>query len=345
MDSAVCSFVLASFRLQNNSRFSAILPLFQIDSADFHLKTEVVFAFRKIFGLDLDSVKSVVLFQDELMQAPDDFGKNFELVLVDHHELNDKIGNKFADIPRISLIIDHRERNVKYLQKLEKCEIMIEHVGSCATLLAQKICENLGEIDEKLRIFLLSAIMMDTAMLKKRKTTKKDVEIAGKLHKLCCTNKEELKSLFREIIKAKSNVENFTLLELLKKDLKEVPNALPKTGMSTVPIPIEDFARIMNREEMNNFCCKVRELGILIILTACSKKNGGFRNLVIYSPNGNHCNSVGVFLKAQGLLNLIHEIGYDDGEFLLAFKIGKCRKICRKQILHLLSGQRFDCPL
>ena len=99
---------------------------------------------------------------------PSDF-KDLQVTLVDHNVPDEKLRSHVIEI------IDHHE-DAEAIQ----CPRVMEYVGSCATLVAERLLNNKDyEMTKEKATMLLSAILADTSNLDaKRRTTDKDRSIA-----------------------------------------------------------------------------------------------------------------------------------------------------------------------
>jgi len=120
LDSAVCALVYAHYW---SSRTLAI-PMLNIPRADIPLKTEVNFCIGE------EKVAKIPCRDDLELR---DF-VNLKLILVDHHVLAPKDANLTSKVVEI---IDHREVNDAIKNYDETCNIKIELVGSCTTLISE----------------------------------------------------------------------------------------------------------------------------------------------------------------------------------------------------------------
>lgn len=124
LDSAVSSLCLAYFYEQHpiNPSMKNVVPVLNISRANLPLKTEVVFYMKQLSILPDDLICS-----DEVNFS---VFKNFKLILVDCHM------SKLED--HVISIIDHRPID-KNFKQTEECKVVIEEVGSCATLVFREI--------------------------------------------------------------------------------------------------------------------------------------------------------------------------------------------------------------
>lgn len=140
------------------------LPLLNCLREDLSLRQDIVWL---INYLQIDSSQLLFLSEINLSQLPDP-----HVTLVDHN-VPDEVLRPFVDD-----IIDHHDD----AQTIE-CVRVIEPVGSCSTLVAEKLFSSQDyNIPSDVAMFLLAAILIDTGNLKlPGRVTHKDAEMANKL--------------------------------------------------------------------------------------------------------------------------------------------------------------------
>lgn len=133
-------------------------------------------------------------------------------------------------------VIDHRPLDVNASFPVE-CKVNICEVGSCATLVADvirtaSIPESLTSYYDSLQL-LQGAIILDTVnfSISAGKARPLDFEIMAAIEKIIPFNENQRKTLFSELVKARSNVDSLTALQLLSKDLKII------TSINNIAIP------------------------------------------------------------------------------------------------------------
>ncbi|XP_023302685.2 exopolyphosphatase PRUNE1 [Lucilia cuprina] len=230
LDSAVCAVSMAYF-YQNNINSSLnkpkaynYLPVLNIPKRDYPLKTEVKYLFQ-----ENNINEEWLTFKDELN---DDFLKDSAFVLVDHH-VSPWLKNCIA-------IYDHRPKDASAIIP-EKCELHLNLVGSCATLVAEQFL-NAKILDASVEILnlLRSTIVLDTVNFSESaaRATPKDVEIClaleNVLGKFNCLHSRE--AIFESLVKARADVGSLTASQLLRKDLK-ILTSNKNGGNNNIAIP------------------------------------------------------------------------------------------------------------
>lgn len=245
LDSAVCALSLAYF-YQNNKSYTLredlkhFLPVLNIPKRDFPLKTEVRHLFK-----EYNIGEEVLTFRDELNE---DFMKRNTFVLVDHHVS--------PWLEKCVEIFDHRPKD-KDVVIPNKCEVHIDLVGSCATLIAELYikAKMLGD-GEKVNLYLLrSTIVLDTVNFSESaaRATPKDIEICSVLENALYQFGElkERDVLFESLVKARSDVSSLTASQLLRKDLKILISSKDvniKIAIPGFPLPVQQFIMKPNAE-------------------------------------------------------------------------------------------------
>ncbi|XP_005175679.2 exopolyphosphatase PRUNE1 [Musca domestica] len=248
LDSAVSAVSLAYFyhksklapkSCRNGCNF---LPILNIPRRDYPLKTEVHYLFKQYnIGDDL------LTFRDELTE---EFMKENNLVLVDHH-VSPVLKNAVA-------IYDHRPKDAM-ANFPENCDINIQIVGSCASLIAELFIQNniLGGEEQMALELLRSAIVLDTVNFSEEaaRATPKDVDICSKLEStLEILNPSLLPraDLFNNLVKARSDVSALTPAQLLRKDLKIITSKKDgnlKIALPGFPLPVQEFIMKSNASQ------------------------------------------------------------------------------------------------
>ncbi|XP_037813656.1 exopolyphosphatase PRUNE1 [Lucilia sericata] len=215
LDSAVCAVSMAYYYQKNrNSCLNTpkaynYLPVLNIPKRDYPLKTEVKYIFQ-----ENNISEEWLTFKDELNE---DFLKDSAFVLVDHH-VSPWLKNCIA-------IYDHRPKDAAAIIS-DKCDLHLNLVGSCATLVAEKFvnAKMLDASEKEILNLLRSTIVLDTVNFSESaaRATPKDLEICLALEEVlekfnCLQNRE---TLFETLVKARADVGSLTASQLLRKDLK-----------------------------------------------------------------------------------------------------------------------------
>lgn len=236
LDSAVSSLTYAYFLAYKSEFKRDVIPVMNVHRKDLSLKTEVLFATKKI-GLDPGTD---LVCRDDVSSSKS--GLIESLVLVDHHILTSL--KEFRD--KIVEIIDHRKLETDIFPG--NVNLTHARVGSCSTLIAEKIFHQ-GEKDVhnfKLGFQLLySAILTDThnCSEKFKIVTSRDLSIVERIEALLdFTSTEDRNSIFEEIDRVKKDLSGFTTEELLRRDLKIVRQNDKQIPISAIQMSLMEVA-------------------------------------------------------------------------------------------------------
>lgn len=339
LDSAVCAISLAYYYQNNSNAASHItqlkhfLPILNIPSRDYPLKTEVKHIFQE------NNINDELLtFKDELN---DDFLKNNQYVLVDHHVS--------PWTKQCIAIYDHRPKD-ELADIPEKCMVNLNLVGSCATLIAEEFikAKMLGEHEMDILNLLRSTIVLDTVNFSETaaRATPKDVEICLALEEVL-TKSISLQSrdkLFENLVKARADVSSLTALQLLRKDLKVLTSSKDaniKVALPGFPLPVQQFILKENADEAvrkfaNEFNCSVV---LLMGMYVHPDDNSVHRDFgLINISNQKLCETIKDRLLSLDEPNLAVEnckdCNFMDGSFYKQFNI----KVTRKHILPIVKN-------
>eukprot|EP00271_Cylindrocystis_brebissonii_P010667 TRINITY_DN26949_c0_g1_i1.p1 TRINITY_DN26949_c0_g1~~TRINITY_DN26949_c0_g1_i1.p1 ORF type:complete len:549 (-),score=85.06 TRINITY_DN26949_c0_g1_i1:808-2454(-) len=210
------------------------IPVIAIPRQDLHLRTDVSWLLPDI-GIDVN----LLLFADEI-DFPDLFKQNrLHLVLVDHNALSRP--TKEQDLQNVIVeIIDHHKPEGLYPWVTKTT---IASVGSCSTLVAEKISEGHPELFGNVALcrLLLGAIVTDTANFDPTagRSDPRDEVMAN----LIISGAGSLgRTKFGELLQQKKfDQMSLTTAELLRRDYKQwalgpgtLPAATPKKGRNEV---------------------------------------------------------------------------------------------------------------
>lgn len=215
LDSAVSAiayaFLLHSLRAgREDSDGVGVVPVLNIPRRDFPLRTEVTYWLGK-HGVSQEAL----VFRDEI-ELHELHRKGFlQLFLVDHNIL--PAGDTCLE-SAVCCVIDHH--------RLERQlgaggdDIQLEMVGSCSTLIAERILrENKTLLEDEDAVRLLhGTIILDTINLNEdaKRATPKDVQVVEELEKMLKTPPDRAQ-VFAEVTSAKGDVSSLTTEELLRK--------------------------------------------------------------------------------------------------------------------------------
>ncbi len=232
LDSMASSVVYAYFREKSGKNPDEIyLPLINIPAEDFKLRTEAVYLFAEA-GIETSNL----LFIDEINLKEMHKSGKLKVTLIDHNKLS---GSQEYLASSVSEIIDHHKDEEMY----PEAEKTIEPVGSCATLVAEKIKSSGKAVaDENTATLLAGTILLDTVNLGKDagRTTPKDEEIIAYL---TSNFKIDRAKIFDRLQFEKFNTAPLSSYDILRKDYKEWVMEGKKTGFSSALISMENWLK------------------------------------------------------------------------------------------------------
>ncbi|XP_068627398.1 exopolyphosphatase PRUNE1 [Battus philenor] len=302
LDSAVSAIVYAMFlswqyeqikckvctktqRDEKGYKDNIFVPVLDVARSDYNLKTEVAYCLRENGASDEN-----LLFRNDIDMKTLLASNKTKIILVDHHILSKRY-NYLS--PYVTEIIDHRPIDRKEWTYKDDTRSTIETVGSCATLVAQRIKDLSSLIKKDVDFFtafpectdlLHCAVVLDTVNFCKEvnKGTAHDKEIVLFLESIIKPDDNELlrKSKLDRLVAARSDVTHLTASELLKKDVKVVGDVL----VPSFPVPVKEFlkkpgALLAVAEALVERDCT---LALLLGMRLCP---GLQRDAAVYAPN------------------------------------------------------------
>lgn len=178
--------------------------------------------------------------------------------MVDHHVA--KIPVQGANVIEV---IDHRPLDLNVSFPVE-CKVTLSSVGSCATLIADKIRSSQVTVPDCLQL-LHGTILLDTLNFSSSadKARPLDVEIVTEIERLIAFDQNQRAKLFDELVKARNNVDSLTALQLLSKDLKIVTNSKNSFVVAIPGFPILVQVKLVCithiLEEIDPLSCRYRK--------------------------------------------------------------------------------------
>jgi len=170
----------------------------------------------------------------------DEVIENQEVILVDHNEFDQSV--KGIEKSKILKVIDHHRIND--FKTADPLFYYAQPVGCTATLVYEIYNMNNIEIEEKIAVLMLSAIISDTLLFKSPTCTPKDIEVAKKLAEIANI---DINTYGLEMLKAGTDLGDFSEEELITLDMKKtVTNGLNLAVAQINTVSIED---VLKRED------------------------------------------------------------------------------------------------
>lgn len=239
------------------------LPMLNIPREDLYLRRDATHL------LEETGIRAELLtFVNEL-----DFHtfEQLSITLVDHNEL---ATHQTCLEKYVTAVIDHHKDSGRFQTASPR---IVEGVGSCATLATSRI-EN-----RAIAYLLLSAIMADTAGLKKR-VTDKDVSAVRTLSETCEIEEKALANLHKKLSAWKRQCDDLTAKELLRMDYKTFGNGI-RAGIASVNISLTDWANREGDHKLSRSIladvAKTRNVQALLIMSAFKREGVFYRELLI----------------------------------------------------------------
>lgn len=288
LDSVVSSIVRAYQLFMANNDSGIYLPYINICREDLKLRKDVLYLLDQLnIPTEYLSCIDDLITPDAILER-----QRLNLHLVDHNKLNPK---QIHLIGAVTSIIDHHMDSEEFYPRMIFKEI--EVVGSCATLVANKLflykpCEI---IPKALAALLLAPVLIDTDKLTSpTKTTPADSKLVQQL--ALRFDEPFIDDFFTKIREKKDDISDASDLDLLSKDFKS--SAINKEeltigcyGMSTLVSSqgfwIEDKDRLL--QNMEQFAADKKIDFLILSMPFYMKKEGELpppqRKFVFYSKS------------------------------------------------------------
>ncbi|KAM4735319.1 exopolyphosphatase PRUNE1 [Anableps anableps] len=274
VDSMVSALALAYFLFKTAGGDSAVLPMLNIRQSDLVLRSDNVFLLHQT-GLSPD----LLLFRDQLdLRALHTAGR-LQLTLVDHNVLPSSDTDLEGAVVEV---LDHHRPERK---PSPTCPVTVEMVGSCATLVTERIIQKAPQIlDQQLAHLLYATVVLDCVNMAPAagKVTPKDSQYVAALE----TRFPALPprgALFQALQKAKFDVSGLTMEQMLLKDMKAVSGSLNVA----VPVIYLTLAEVLQRAELeaelSAFCQKSGFDLLLMMTISFTESEEPIRELVVFS--------------------------------------------------------------
>ncbi|XP_041259882.1 exopolyphosphatase PRUNE1 isoform X2 [Onychostruthus taczanowskii] len=276
LDSTVSALALAYFLAQTTpAPKAAFVPVLNIPRADFALRTETTFLLR-----DRGIPAASLLFRDEIDLGGLHRAGLLSLTLVDHHVLP---GADAALEEAVVEVLDHRplERD-----RGPPCRVTVEPVGSCATLVTERILQGPpGVLDRTTAALLHGTILLDCINLSPAagKVTPRDVACVSLLEERF-PELPARDAVFGALQAAKFDVTGLTTEQMLRKDLKVLSNDEAVVAVSGVFEDLETFLlRPGLLQELEAFCQARGYAGLVAMTVSFNERHEPTRKLAVYS--------------------------------------------------------------
>ncbi|XP_043241188.1 uncharacterized protein LOC122391398 isoform X2 [Amphibalanus amphitrite] len=278
LDSAAASLTYA-YLLSSMDRETLFVPVLNIPEQEYPLKTEVTFFLHKL-GIG----KEHLVFRPELDLAALHRAGRLLITLVDRHRLD---GPDAPLQPCVVHVLDHHQPDRPLSD-----DVVIEPVGSCCTLVAERLFQlNRSLIDRTVADLLLGTIVLDTVNMSAaaQRGTPKDRLMISFLEPLSSGDSPD--QLFEMLQRAKGDVSRLSSFELLSKDQKAAEGAALSAVVCSVPMLVKDFVRAPDAVSACNQLCQSTGRDLVVLLG--SQTGAEFsRDLAVFSAKDEARNQV-----------------------------------------------------
>ncbi|XP_064645764.1 exopolyphosphatase PRUNE1-like [Lineus longissimus] len=276
LDSVISAITYAFYLKQVlQSSSTLVVPILNIPHGDFTIRTDSVYVLGK-HGINSDHA----ICRDNLDLRPLHESRRLKVTLVDC--------NVFPEEPELDrVVVEVIDHHKLVRESSDGISLTVEIVGSCTTLVAEKLTKDERfTFDPVVAELLHATILTDTINLnpEAKKVTPKDIEYVEKLE--CCLPAVDRTKVYNEIQVAKANISGLTTLELLRRDLKFVTEPDVTIAMSSIPVHLQQFlTRVHVVDDLMTFL-KSRKADAVVVMTTSPTPSGGSieRQLGIYSP-------------------------------------------------------------
>ncbi|MCJ8728211.1 hypothetical protein PDJAM_G00001770 [Pangasius djambal] len=274
IDSMVSALTFAYFLSKTFDSKKAAVPVLNIPRAEFPLRSDNTFLLRES-GLSQD----YLLFRDEVDLHS---LQNLAITLVDHNVLPE--ADRTLENSVVEVIDHHRlERTPSPF-----CSVTAETVGSCATLVTERIVQKAPELlDQQVAQLLYGAIITDCVNMAPEagKVTPKDSQYAilleSRFPKL-----PPRSILFQSLQNSKFDVSGLTTEQMLLKDMKTVSGGDLRLAVSVIYMTLEDFLqRECLQQELCEFCHKHNYNLVVAMTISFIDNKEPFRQIAVYSSS------------------------------------------------------------
>uniref|UniRef100_A0A8C9BHH2 Prune exopolyphosphatase 1 n=1 Tax=Phocoena sinus TaxID=42100 RepID=A0A8C9BHH2_PHOSS len=277
LDSMVSALALAFYLAKTTEAEEVFVPVLNIKRSELPLRGDNVFFLQKTH-----IPESLLIFRDEIdLHALQQAGQ-LTLILVDHHVLPK---SDAALEEAVAEVLDHRPIDQKHCPR---CHVSVELVGSCATLVAERILQGAPEIlDRQTAALLHGAIILDCVNMDPKigKATLKDNQYVENLEALF-PNLPKRNDIFDSLQKAKFDVSGLTTEQMLRKDQKTISRQGTKVAISAIYMDLEAFLQRSGLIADLHAFCQAHSYDALVAMTIFFNTcNEPVRQLAVFCPH------------------------------------------------------------
>ncbi|NXT00063.1 PRUN1 Exopolyphosphatase, partial [Jacana jacana] len=276
LDSTVSALAMAYFLAKTTpAPRAAFIPVLNIPRAEFALRTETTFLLREQ-GIPATSL----IFRDEIDLGGLHRAGLLSLTLVDHHVL------PRADAALEEVVVEVLDHRPLEGDRAATCRVTAELVGSCATLVTERIAQGPpGILDRLMATLLHGTILLDCINLSPAagKVTPRDVACVSLLEERF-PELPARDTIFEALQGAKFDVSGLTTEQMLRKDLKVLSSDELVLAVSAIYVDLETFLRRPGLvQDLDAFCQARGYAGLVAMTISYNEHNEPSRQLAVYS--------------------------------------------------------------
>ncbi|XP_054638421.1 exopolyphosphatase PRUNE1 isoform X2 [Dunckerocampus dactyliophorus] len=291
LDSMVSTLVYAYFLSKTRGGEVLSIPLLNIRQADLVLRPDNVFLLHQN-GLSPD----LLLFRDQLDLGALQRAGRLVLTLVDHNILPSSDSDLEGAVVEV---IDH---HLLEREQRPSCPVTVEMVGSCATLVTERLIQKAPEIlDQQLAQLLYATILTDCVNMAPAagKVTPKDSQYTAALEARFPSMPPRA-TLFQALHNAKFDVSGLSTEQMLLKDMKSLSGSF-SLAMSVLYLPLEVFMQRAELEvELSQFCHKFGFEVLVMMSISFTEGNEPIRELALFSHSVPYREQLSQYLEQAG---------------------------------------------
>ncbi|XP_021051701.1 exopolyphosphatase PRUNE1 isoform X1 [Mus pahari] len=277
LDSMVSALALAFYLTKTSEAEDIFIPVLNIKRSELPLRGDNVF-----FLQEVKIPEPALIFRDEIDLLALHQAGQLTLILVDHHILPK---SDAALEEAVAEVLDHRPIEQKYCPP---CHVSVELVGSCATLVTERILQGAPEtLDRQTAALLHGTIILDCVNMDTNigKATPKDSKYVEELEALF-PDLPKRKDIFDSLQKAKFDVSGLSTEQMLRKDQKTIYRQGTKVAISAVYMDLEAFLQRSDLlEDLSAFCHDHSYDALVAMTIFFNTQNEPVRQLAIFCPH------------------------------------------------------------
>lgn len=180
----------------------------------------------KLGNINKETAYALKTFEVEEPATLESIEENSEVALVDHNEFSQSVMG--IEKAKVKMVVDHHK--IKF-ETIEPMYFIAEPLGCTGTILYKLYKQNGIDIDSQMAGLMLSAIISDTLLFKSPTCTEQDKNAAEKLASIAGV---DIESYGKEMLKAVTDISEFTPFQVINIDSKEFDDERVKFEISQV---------------------------------------------------------------------------------------------------------------